>query len=168
VTVPEFSRPVALMRIGAEPFRREIAADEAERAALAKRFGLVTLDRLSADVELRRERGETILLAAEFTAEFAQECVATLEPVTGSLTASFSLRYGPPETEPENEADDDPAFEPLSGEAIDIGEAVAQEFSLSLPPFPRNADAMVELDDREAADEGPFAELARITRHDPD
>jgi hypothetical protein len=38
--------------------------------------------------------------------------------------------------------DQDPAFEPLEGEAIDIGEAIAQEFSLALPPFPRADDAL--------------------------
>ena len=36
------------------------------------------------------------------------------------------------------------AFEPLVGEAIDIGEAVAQEFSLALPPFPRSPEIRVE------------------------
>ena len=37
--------------------------------------------------------------------------------------------------------EDEVAFEPLIGEAIDIGEAVAQEFSLALPRFPRSAGA---------------------------
>jgi uncharacterized metal-binding protein YceD (DUF177 family) len=163
----EFSRLVPLIRLGSEPFRQEIAASATERRGLAKRFGLVSLDRLSATVELARERGGTILLTAEFVGEFAQKCVVTLDPVPGAVEASFSLRYGPPEAEPETDRDDDPAFEPLSGEAIDIGEAVAQEFSLSLPEFPRAPDAVVEHNGPEKAADGPFAALARLATREP-
>jgi uncharacterized metal-binding protein YceD (DUF177 family) len=158
---PEFFRPVPLTRIGARPLRQKIAATEAERTALAKRFSLVSFDRLEAAVELTLERGGTILLTAEFSAEFAQECVVSLDPVPGSVNAGFALRYGPADAEPETEGDEDPAFEPLTGEAIDIGEAVAQEFSLSLPPFPRAPDAAIEDGPPEPADDGPFAALAR-------
>ncbi|HEV2189829.1 MAG TPA: DUF177 domain-containing protein [Stellaceae bacterium] len=158
---PEFSRPVPLTRIGSEPFRQEIVASDAERAALVKRFALVSLDRLAATVELVRERGGTILLTAQFSAEFAQECVVSLELVAGSANASFTLRYGPTDAEPESESDDDPAFEPLTGDAIDIGEAVAQEFSLSLPPFPRAPGVAIDELPPEPEGESPFAVLAR-------
>jgi uncharacterized metal-binding protein YceD (DUF177 family) len=164
----EFSRPVPLTRLGAGPFRQEIDASEAERAALVRRFGLVSLARLKAVVELVREGGGTILLTAEFAGEFTQECVATLEPVVGSVEAGFVLRYGLPEAEPATDGDDDPAFEPLSGETIDIGEAVAQEFSLSLPPFPRAPDAVVEAEPEEPAGDGPFAGLIRLAGRKPD
>ena len=163
---PEFSWPVPLARIGSEPFRQEIAANDAERAALIKRFALVSLDRLAATVELARERGGTVLLTARFSAEFAQECVVSLEPVAGSVSASFTLRYGPPDAEPESESDDDPAFEPLTGETIDIGEAVAQEFSLSLPPFPRAPGVAIDEHPPEPKEESPFAVLARTKRGD--
>jgi uncharacterized metal-binding protein YceD (DUF177 family) len=163
---PEFSRLVSLLRVGvAEPFRQHIAANPAERAALAARFALVALDRLEADVELVREHGGTVLLRAAFEAEFAQECTVTLDPVAGSVSERFQLRYGPPDAEPDAPAgDDDPAFEPLFGEVIDIGEAVAQEFSLALPPFPRAADAMIESEPAESPPDGPFAVLARLGR----
>jgi uncharacterized metal-binding protein YceD (DUF177 family) len=169
-TAAEFPRLVPLARLGSETFRQEIAADEAERAALAHRFGLVSLDRLVADVELLREPAGTILLAAAFEAEFAQECIVTLDPVAGSVSERFQLRYGAPEAEPEAPGgDDDPAFEPLHGEAIDVGEAVAQEFSLALPPFPRALDAAIingavtETQDQD----GPFAALVRLAGRTP-
>ena len=158
---PEFSRPVPLTRIASRSFRQTIAATESERTALARRFALVSLDRLEAVVELAHERGGTILLAAEFSAEFAQECVISLAPVPGSIETSFAVRYGPPDAEPETEMDADPAFEPLSGDVIDIGEAVAQEFSLSLPPFPRAPDAVIDESLPEPGGERPFSVLAR-------
>ena len=161
---PEFSRLVPLARIGAAPFRQEIAATPAECAALAKRFGLLTLDRLGAEVSLLRRAGDTILLQARFEAVFAQECVVSLEPVTGTAAESFVLCYGPAEAEPTDDDDPDaPAFEPLTGDAIDIGEAVAQEFSLALPPFPRDPDAVIEAEPQ-PADNELFAALARLAK----
>jgi uncharacterized metal-binding protein YceD (DUF177 family) len=167
---PEFSRPVLLARIGTEPLRREIAATPAEREALAGRFGLLALDRLSADVQLSRRGGEMIALRAAYEAAFAQECVVTLEPIEGALAGEFELLYGPPEAEEiaMGVIGDTVTFEPLAGDAIDIGEAVAQEFSLALPPFPRSPDA-----DAAAApppgDAGPFAELGRLlARQNPE
>jgi uncharacterized metal-binding protein YceD (DUF177 family) len=162
---PEFSRRVPLTRLGGEPYRQEIVASEAERDALARRFELVSLDRLTAEIELVREPSGTILLAASFEAVFEQECIVTLDPVAGSVAERFQLRYGRPEAEEDAPSgDDDPAFEPLTGEAIDIGEAVAQEFSLALPPFPRAADAVIEIDDPETSEDGPFSALDKFRR----
>jgi uncharacterized metal-binding protein YceD (DUF177 family) len=159
---PEFSRPVPLARIGSEPLHREIAASLAEREALARRFGLVGLDRLAAQVELIRRNGDMILLRARFEALFAQECVVTLDPIEGTLSVEFELLYGPPNAEEEAPGlvDDAVAFEPLSGDRIDIGEAVAQEFSLALPSFPRSPDADAASAEASREAMGPFAALA--------
>jgi len=162
----EFSRLVPLARLGSEPFSQEIIATAPERDALARRFDLVSLDHLSAEVELRRDGGDTVLLRAEFAAEFAQSCVVTLDAVGGAIRERFELRYGPPDAEPSETASaggDDPAFEPFEGEAIDIGEAVAQEFSLALPLFPRAPDAIVDGDAAAASTPpNPFDVLARF------
>jgi uncharacterized metal-binding protein YceD (DUF177 family) len=161
---PEFSRLVPLARLGAEPFRQEIAASEQERSALARRLDLVALDRLEARVELARQSGGTILLRAAFEADFVQSCVVSLDPVPGAVSERFGLVYGPSEAEDSAAAvGDDVAFEPLQAEVIDIGEAVAQEFSLALPPFPRSPDATVEAEESLHGDEGPFAALSRLS-----
>ena len=163
--VPEFSRLVPLASLGRDPFVQAIEADAEERAALARRFGLISLDRLAAQVTLRRLPRDGVLLEARFEAEFAQECVVTLEPVAGSVADGFSLRYGPPDSEAEDDpASEQPAFEPLPDAAVDIGEAVAQEFSLALPLSPRlpEADAaLAEVTPAEPAD-NPFAVLRRL------
>ena len=166
---PEFSRIVRLARLGVDPFRQEIAASKAERRALARRFDLVSLDRLTAAVELVRQGPEMILLRASFAAEFVQSCVVTLDPVTGAVSESFALRYGPPEAEEAGVAtdEDDIAFEPLAADFIDIGEAVAQEFSLVLPAFPRDPAASLEIEQPEV-DEGSFTPLSRLAnRREP-
>jgi uncharacterized metal-binding protein YceD (DUF177 family) len=168
MSVPEFSRRVPLARLGPEPFRQEIEASDDECGALARRFGLVAVDRLAADVELVRQGPDRILLRAIFAAEFVQSCVVTLDPVAGAVAERFELLYGPPELEEAGfgGSEDDAAFEPLVGDAIDIGEAVAQEFALALPPFPRGADADSAAASPAAADPGPFAGLARLIGRD--
>ncbi len=164
--LPEFSRPVPVARLGSGVLRRQIEASPREREALARRFGLLALDRLDATVELRREAGEIIAMEAVFSARFVQECVVSLEPVPGAVEERFSLRYGP--AQPEGDeivlAGDEEPLEPLDGDAIDIGEAVAQELSLALPEFPRLADAAVEAGGSAAAGPGPFAALARLKK----
>lgn len=161
---PEFSRRVLLSRIGSEPYRQEITADAAERAALAERFELLSLDRLTATVSVSRRGIDMFLLEAAFEAEFVQACVVTLDPVPGALSEEFGLLYGPLAAEgtAAGVVNDAVAFEPLEGDLIDIGEAVAQEFSLALPPFPRSP-AADQAAAAEAPDEtGPFAALARL------
>jgi uncharacterized metal-binding protein YceD (DUF177 family) len=166
---PEFSRRVKLARIGAEPYRQRISASEAERAALARRFDLVSLDRLEAAVELIPRGERTILLRAEFDAAFEQQCIVTLDPIAGDLAERFELLYGPPEAEETASSlvGEDIAFEPLLGEEIDIGEAVAQEFSLALPPFPRSPEIRIETEVESAsASASPFAGLMRLVDRD--
>jgi uncharacterized metal-binding protein YceD (DUF177 family) len=163
MTVPtiEFSRPVPLDRLAAGPYRREIAAEPDECGALAARFDLLALDRLTAAVTLRRQEDGTILLEAAFEAAFVQSCVVTLEPVRSMISESFAVRYGPPAAEGNvTPAVEEPAFEPLSGDAIDIGEAVAQELSLQLPPFPRLPEATVEAGGESEPGTAAFAVLA--------
>lgn len=159
----EFSRPVRLARVGVERFRQQIEATEAERAALARRFDLVALDRLSAVIELARHGHEMFLLHAAFEAEFVQSCVVTLDPVRGAVSERFTLLLGPPEVEGEaaGTVTDDIAFEPLVGDIVDIGEAVAQELALALPPFPRTPGAAGE-EEPAAGEPGPFAALSRL------
>jgi uncharacterized metal-binding protein YceD (DUF177 family) len=161
---PEFSRLVPLYQVGGTPFLQRIEATAEEREKLSRRFELLALDRLVADVELRRQSAEIILLEAKFEAQFEQCCAVTLEPVRGTVSDRFSLIYGPaPEKQEELLlSGDEPAFEPLQGDAIDIGEAVAQELSLALPVFPRDPDAVIDGVGSTEPLAGPFTALARL------
>ena len=164
---PEFSRLVRLIGLAPQGFRQRIEATPEERERLARRFDLLALDRLVASVELRRESREIILMEAAFEAEYVQTCAVTLEPVRGAISDRFSLVYGPARDEQEREIEltgDEPAFEPLTGDAIDIGEAVAQELSLALPTFPRDPEAMIDEIIKVEPTEAPFASLAGLRK----
>jgi uncharacterized metal-binding protein YceD (DUF177 family) len=164
----EFSRPVEIAKLlpSGEAIH-EIAATAAERAALARRFSLLALDRLEARVGLQRLAGGLIRLDAKLSVDVVQECVVTLEPVPSRIEDSFTLLYGAAADEASEitlsgEAE---LVEPLAGNTVDIGEAVAQQLSLALDPFPRAPG--VEAPASPAADskaESPFAALAQWKR----
>jgi uncharacterized metal-binding protein YceD (DUF177 family) len=122
--------------------RHNIAASPEERAALALRFGLVAIDRFYSQVELEQMVGGLVRLSATLTADVVQTCVVTLEPVPTTVEESFTLLYGSTDDEDETILNgDDEIIEPLESGQIDIGEAVAQQLSLSLDPFPRAPQA---------------------------
>lgn len=176
IATPEFSRPFRIDTIGGEQRSVQIAADEAERAALATRFGLVSIALLEAEAVLRRE-GQRVWAEGRLHAEAVQSCVATGDPIPARVDEAFSLRFDPEEmvrAEDELELDEgDLDLLSYEGGAIDLGEAVAQGFSLALDPFPRVADADERLraagvaseEDAEAQriEASPFAALKGLT-----
>jgi uncharacterized metal-binding protein YceD (DUF177 family) len=164
----EFSRPVAIGAL-TEAETHRIEAGAGERAALAARFGLRGLDRLAAEVTLAPlARG--VRMEAHLEAEVVQECVVTLEPVRNRVEDRFTILYGTvgeaalhgDHVEGE---DPDTVAEPLDGDTIDIGEAVAQQLSLALDPYPRAPGAALDTA-WEAGEtrETPFAALAKLKK----
>jgi len=165
---PEFSRPVPVDTIGTAARPVGIGANEQERAALARRFGLIGIDRLSAEASLTRS-GDEIRAVGTLSAAVTQTCVATDLPVPERIEERFEILFRPqPETSAEEE------FELSEGELemvfyhgtnIDIGEAVAETMSLSLDPYPRSPEAETALkqagvkSEEEAAPPSPLAGL---------
>jgi len=166
--VPEFSRRIDGLRLNPAGEEYEISAKPEERDALAKRFELLALDRLEAKVKLTPMAGGYYRLAAAFEARLTQSCAVTSEPVPALVSESFTLTYGPVEESSEIVLDGaaEPV-EPLDDGMIDIGEAVAQQLSLSLDPFPRAPDASLE-EEADLSDdsprESPFAALAKLRK----
>lgn len=165
---PEFSRAVPLSEIGAATRPRHIAADAKERTALARRFGLLALDRLEADVTLHPD-GTGYLAKGRLHGEAQQPCVASGEPVPARIEEDFRIRFvaeASYDADAEVEldaADCDTLFH--DGRAIDLGEAVAESFALALDPFPRspNADAALKAAGvKDESEAGPFGALAAL------
>ncbi|HLG87864.1 MAG TPA: DUF177 domain-containing protein [Alphaproteobacteria bacterium] len=165
----EFSRPIAVDRLSSVEFVEAIEADSGERARLAERFGLVSLDRLDASVRIRRREGGNVRVAGQLAADIVQTCVITLEPFPSHIEDSFTVEYteAPPEAKQDLSLDlEYETPEPIEGGIIDVGELVAQHLSLALDPHPRAPGA--ELDQR-WSDSGqnepsPFAVLEKLKR----
>ncbi len=167
--VNELSRLVSLASIGnaERSIKIEVTADE--REALARRFGLQSLDRMTASVMIRRLNDGAVRLRIAFAANVVQLCVATLEPVEARVEGDEDILLVRPsansvevEIDP---TDDEP--EPLLGETLDIGEVVAEHFGLALDPYPRKTGVefradTARLDDGD--DRGsPFEALRGLT-----
>lgn len=143
---PEFSRPVAVDRIDRRGLIREIEADAAERASLARRFDLLSIESFRATVRVRAvEGGAAFRLDGHVDAEVTQRCVVTLGPVPETVSSDFVLLFRREEPGAEVEVDfEDEIVEPLEGDEIDIGEAAAQELAVALDPYPRAPGASLE------------------------
>ncbi|WP_066550877.1 YceD family protein [Sphingomonas sp. CCH15-F11] len=165
---PEFSRPVRLDQVGAGESTLAISAEPAERAALARRFDLIAIDRLEAQFRLRRD-AIGILASGSVTGDVVQACVATGAPVSDTIDEPFLIRFLP-ETEAGDAdeielSDDDCDTVFYAGGAIDLGEAAAETLALALDPYPRVPDADAQL--RAAGvlreeEAGPFGPLAGL------
>lgn len=174
---PEFSRLFPIEALGDDEVIERIEASEAERQALARRLGLLSLDRLVAELRISRpEAGPVVALAGRFEAEVTQACVVTLAPLRGRVAQEFASLYaptadaagdtGPVEVDP---AADDPP-EPLGSRGLDLGEAVVQQLAVALDPYPRAERAALEALDwqgraqDEAARPSPFKGLEGLAR----
>lgn len=167
---PELHRPIRIDTLGDAPRGERVIADAAERAALARRFDLLSIERLDARAEISRA-GAVLSVGGRLEAEVTQSCVASGEPVPARIAEDFALRFVPETADkPADEIElDEAALDTIaySGGAIDLGEAIAQTLTLALDPFPRAPDADAALRaagvvSEEEAAVGPFAGLRAL------
>jgi len=167
VSAPEFSRPIDLRQVIDRPVTLEATADE--RAALARRFALVRIDRLEAEVALAVD-GEAVNATGRLRAAIVQSCAVSGEDLPVSIDEPLALRFVPEAevTDAELELEDSELDEiPFCGTAFDLGEAVAQSMALAIDPYAVGPDAEQARQDAGLLDEaaaGPFAALAVLKK----
>ena len=159
--------------------RIDLVATDAERDAIMRRIGLVSLDRLAAHCILETsgvldrkgvgDQAGSIRARGRIKAALAQACVATGEPLPSYIDQAFELHFQlepvrVPDDEIELSGDElDVIFH--NGQAIDLGEAIADTLAVSLDPYPRGPNAEVALQQAGVLSEeqaGPFAALAAL------
>lgn len=149
----EFYRPFDTGEMSEDVAERQISATDDERAALARRFSLQALDKLSAALTVRRVRDDMFHLSGQLSAAVVQQCVVTLEPLPASIDEPVAVTFvktkaaAPKGKVPVAEAAEsleDEGPEPMQGDFIDLGEAVAQQLAVSLNPYPRAPGASLE------------------------
>ncbi|TCP72998.1 DUF177 domain-containing protein [Sphingomonas sp. PP-CE-1G-424] len=143
----EFSRPERLDTIGERERTVEIAATEDERAALAKRFALLSITRLDARLGIKRTESG-IVVKGRVTGAAVQACSVTDEPLDTKIDEPVALLFVDQlvsegdEVELSDDALDTVAIE---GGTIDLGEAAADTLALAIDPFPRGPNAAAAL-----------------------
>lgn len=150
--------------------RIELAAGGSERADIAERLRLSSLERLEAHAILERD-GDRVRARGRVRAALEQNCIATGDPVSEHVDEPFEIVFLP---EPESGADEeielgeedcDTVF--YDGGSIDLGSAIADTLALSIDPYPRSAGADAALKEAGVLSEGeagPFAALAKLRK----
>jgi len=170
--VPEFSHVISVARIPLKGIEEHLEAKPAERAALAKRFGLVDLPVLKAQIAMTPGSRQSVAITGTIEAEVIQSCVVTLEPIRSFLKQDIDVVCTPmelpapdPKTPLEIEIDDE--FEYYSDGKIDLGELIAQYLGVSIDPYPRKAGAALRITEfgKKSEKSRPFAKLAFSIKH---
>jgi len=169
---PEFSRPLRVDQLPSRLSRQRLEADADERTRLARRFGLLALDRLAAEIEIAAPTfAGLVRLRGRLEAEVVQMCGVTLAPLPARVEASFALSFAPAAEGNEAEEielswDDEDPPDPIEQGRIDLGEVVAEQLALALDPFPRAPGATFSPPDapepEPPAKASPFSALAAL------
>ena len=163
--LPEFSRHQILTDPPQAGVEDRLDASPAECAALAERFGIEALKHFSARFTRKPYPGGGLMITGRFKAEPVQLCVISLEPVRESLEKPFSLVVLPADAALSEDPDGPDEIQADATGHFDLGEALAEELSLSLNPYPRAPGAQLpdtEDDEAKAAPRNPFAKLAAL------
>ncbi|MEG3087562.1 YceD family protein [Sphingomonas sp. PB4P5] len=143
MTPPEFSRLQRRDTIGSTEHTVSISATEAERAALAKRFGLIGLNSLEATLRIRTEAAG-IVARGTVSAAVVQACSVTDEPLKVAVNEDIAVRFIEEDAVNEEEIElSEDALDTMfySGGGIDLGEAAAETVALAIDPFLRGPNA---------------------------
>ncbi len=129
---------VQLAKLSPRPQDYPLVAPEEARAALAERFDLDAIDRLEGSLAVVRA-GEGARATGRLLADVVQRCVVSGEPVPAHVDEALELRFEPLEGDGEEVELDTNALDvmPVDGDAIDLGEALAQALAVALDPYPR-------------------------------
>ena len=173
----ELTRMVRDRQLPAQPI--VIEANEAERAALARRFGISSVEQLKAAVDLEQD-GKAVLARGRLRARIVQACAISGEDFPVAIDEPVMLRFiQEGAIDPALSADEDIEIElspedcdeiEYSGDSFDLGEAVAQSLGLAIDPYAEgpNADAVRTekgiASDEDQAPSGPLADALRALK----
>lgn len=165
MSAPELRRPVLLEHIGAAGMDVTVEADPTECAALAARMQVPAVHALTCSFHLVRERGDRVTALGHLRARITQACIVSMEEFQTDLEEVFRVTFVPAGEETDvidPEADDDLPYE---GNAIDVGEAAAEQLGLAIDPYPRMPGAALPEGeaDVESAPQ-PFAALRALRK----
>ena len=148
-----------------------LQADETVRTALATYAGLRAVPSASASFDVRRHGRSGLHVTGEVRATVGQLCVVSLEPMESEILEPVDVVFKPVgdaapsggsgTTVPAATGQDDPP-EPLVDGTADLGALATEFLILGIDPYPRKADAVLQVPANGPPDEGPFAALARL------
>lgn len=176
----EFSYPIktSVLDVAGQTFT--LKADDKARVAVCERLSLVSLDRLTAELNAipdgdPKSARTGVRIDGRLCATGNQTCVVSLEPVPFDIEApvrGLALPADAPEHEREEltlEDDDVDILGEITDDVLDLGEIVVQQLALELDPFPRAPGAESDWPDEsggsaDSASDSPFAALEKLKK----
>jgi len=165
---------VRLHELGKGAVTVRLEPDQAERAAIAKDLGLVSLPALTAKLTVRPWM-DGAEISGGFDAVVEQVCAVSLDNFEHPLSGDIDLRVvpagSPQAPEPDGgEVDYDPdAPDPpdiLDGDAIDLAAYVVEHLALEIDPFARKPGVAFDYTP-DSEPESPFAVLRKLKGEEP-
>ena len=179
MTKSEIARPIKVRQLPGAPVI--IDASEAEREALARRFGITSIEELHAEITLDKE-SKAIVATGRLSAQITQNCAISGEDFGVAIDEPLMFRFveegslaAPVEEDDEIEIElspDDCDEIEYSGDSFDLGEAVAQSLGLAIDPYAEGPGADEArrkagiTSDEEQAPSGPLAEALAALKKD--
>ncbi len=155
------------------PLSVSYEANEHELAALKRYAEIEDITRFESQVRVAPLSAGKFKVTGRLKADAVQASVVDLSAVPASIDETFTVEFWPQELieDRDEEAvsiEEDPP-EPIAGGRIAIGEFLCELLSVSLDPYPRNADDTFSWEPAEKEPPlTPFAELARLRQRKPD
>ncbi len=177
MTAPKDDEPLldASVRLDALPAAGRhvsVAANAEQCAAIARRLGILSVEKLGAELTARPLRGG-IEVSGDLTADVIQVCVVSFEPVPEHIEERlFRLFLAGPADEPDAvpgaevyvDLEDDDLPDHFLGPEADLSEWLIEILSLALNPYPRKPGAEIDsvYRDDEAEGSSPFESLKAL------
>lgn len=164
---PEFSYIIHPSELsGGEPLF-ELRADSRQCAALAGRFGILSVSSFVTSLRVKLLYRERIVrVRGHNRASVTQSCVTTLEPLEIQVDEKFEILFRNENMEVESIRLDD--VEVYEGDNLDLAEIASAELALAIDPYPRVAGGQESVPEPESEQDGnddkphPFAALAAL------
>lgn len=163
-----------LNEIGPEGRSEKRSASSEELVELARELDIVACERLAAEYKITPLGGGRYSFTGTLDANVTQACVVSLESVAARIQEDFAITLVP-----EGTAEDEPVVAgdrevssiadtaPILDGRIEPGTLIYEVLSAALDPYPRKQGAEFDwVDPKAAADEGPFAALAKLKREE--
>lgn len=154
----EFTRKLAIERIGPAGYDLTVEANAAELSGLATRLHLPEVNALTCRFRVRPAQNGTFIAEGWLDAMVTQTCVVSLDDFPALVSDHFVVCLVPAGSE-SNDIDPESIDEiPYRNGEIDLGDAAAEQLALALDPWPRKPDASLPTAETDEPT-SPFAAL---------
>jgi len=132
-----------------------IEADAAQRQALAREHGLLSVEGYRADLLVTPWKRHGVKVTGKVEADITQACVVTLDPVQAHIDEAVEGLFLPDDSKLgrlgfegggeillDAEGPDSP--ETFQGDSVDVGALAEQFFGLAIDPYPRKPGASLQ------------------------